>query len=129
MNHPTVDDARLEGIVIEEAWVFTLSELALACDTEEARVIELVDEGVLDPAGSMPQEWLFSGPSLQTTQRALRLIDELHIGTAGAALALILLDDIDHLRGELREALAAARIDTVDTRTGTGSPPEPSLRK
>lgn len=92
----------IDGIVVEEEIVFSLSGLCQAAGASPAQVLALVDEGVLQPTGDAPQRWAFEGPSLRTTRVALRLNADLALGTAGAALVLELLEEISALRARLR---------------------------
>ena len=93
-----------DGIVVEEEIVFSLSGLCQAAGASPAQVLGLDDEGVLQPTGDAPQDWAFAGPSLRTTRTALRLNRDLALGTAGAALVLELLEEIEALRARLRRA-------------------------
>ena len=94
----------VDSIVVEETIRFTLADLCRACRADRVQVIALVDEGVLEPAGSGPDDWRFSGPSLRRTRAALRLARDLELGLAGAALVLDLLDQIEVLNARLRRA-------------------------
>ena len=90
--------------IVDETLVFTLTDLCRACRADQIRIIALVDEGVLAPSGSGPDDWLFSGPSLPRARTALRLESDLELGPAGTALVLDLLDQIDALSARLRRA-------------------------
>lgn len=92
----------IDGIVVEDEIVFSLSGLCQAAGASPAQVLALIDEGVLQPAGDAPAQWVFAGYSLRTTRAALRLNSDLAIGTAGAALVLDLLEEIAALRARLR---------------------------
>ena len=94
----------LDAVVVEEEVRFSLADLCRACRTDSTEVIVLVDEGVLDPVGSAPDEWQFDGASLRRARVALRLYRDLEIGAAGAALVLDLLDEIGMLKARLRRA-------------------------
>jgi len=94
----------VDSVVVEEEIRFTLADLCRVCGVESAQLITLVDEGVLEPAGSGPEDWLFSGPSLRRARIALRLTRDLELNLAGAALVLELLDEIESLRARLRRA-------------------------
>ena len=93
---PANDDLR--GIVLDERTVFTLRELCVACGVHAELVIEMVDEGVLHPRGSAPQDWRFPGTAVIRAQKALRLTRDLRLNWPGAALALDLLEEIETLR-------------------------------
>lgn len=87
--------------IVEEEIQLTLVQLCRACDVGSDAVVELVAQGVLEPAGSEPQEWLFAGDNLARARRALRLIRQLGVNPAGAALAFELMAHIDRLQARL----------------------------
>jgi chaperone modulatory protein CbpM len=91
----------LSGSILEEETKLTLAELCRACDVHAEIVIELVEEGVLEPAGNEPSAWTFAGPNLKRARAALRLQTDLGVNLAGAALALQLLDELESLRSRL----------------------------
>lgn len=95
---------RLAGTVIGEHTVFTLRELCSACGVQAELVIEMVQEGVLEPQGRAPAEWRFSGRALIRAQKALNLFRDLEVNWPGAALALDLLEEIEELRMDRRTA-------------------------
>jgi chaperone modulatory protein CbpM len=92
--------------VVEEEVSMSLTELCQACGTESGVVLQLVQHGVIEPLGSAPQSWVFTGASLQRTRTALRLLRDLELNLPGAALAVDLLDQIARLERELRAARA-----------------------
>ncbi len=92
---------KVTGFILEEQTELSLADLCRACVAEAARIVELVDEGVLAPAGSTPESWHFTGVHLQRARVALRLENDLGVNLAGAALALELLDELDSLRARL----------------------------
>jgi len=89
-------------VVVEDEVTFSLTQLCQASGAEAEQVIVLVQEGVLTPRGSGPQDWQFQGPSLPRTRQALRLASDFEIGLPGAALVMDLLDEIKALRARLR---------------------------
>jgi chaperone modulatory protein CbpM len=94
----------LQCQVVEDEVSMSLTELCQACGTESAVVLQLVQHGVIEPLGSVPQDWVFTGASLQRTRTALRLLRDLELNLPGAALAVDLLDQISRLQRELRAA-------------------------
>ena len=92
----------ITGFILEEQTELSLADLCRACAAQAARIVELVDEGVLAPAGSSPETWHFTGVHLQRARVALRLESDLGVNLAGAALALELLDELDSLRARLQ---------------------------
>lgn len=90
------------GIVPEELTELTLADLCRACAVRTEFVVELVEEGVLAPAGREPEFWRFTHTHLRRARRASRLQRDLGLNLAGAALALELLEEIDALRARLQ---------------------------
>jgi chaperone modulatory protein CbpM len=91
----------LTGILLDEQAQLSLDELCHACSSSTEWVIELVDEGVLEPIGHVQARWQFSGPNLLKARAAMRLQHDLEINLAGVALALDLMEEIDTLRERL----------------------------
>lgn len=91
----------LNGILLDEQTEVTLNDLCRACSCSAEWVIELVGEGVLEPISYQQTHWRFTGVSLQKAQTAARLQRDLGINTAGIALALELLDEIETLQSRL----------------------------
>jgi len=91
----------LTGLVLDEESLLTLDELSHACRVQTDWIIELVDEGLLEPSGQDTTRWVFSGPSLHRARAARRLQQDLGINIAGAALVLDLMEEIENLRGQL----------------------------
>jgi chaperone modulatory protein CbpM len=90
------------GQRLDETYELSLAELCRVCGLPAERVIELVDQGVLEPSGRDPAQWRFRGTSVQHVYCVLRLQRDLGVNTAGAALALDLLQEIKLLRARLR---------------------------
>ena len=95
--------------VVEEEVQMTLAELCRACDAERELVLQLVEHGVIEPQGSAPQVWVFTGASLQRTRVALRLLRDLELNLPGAALAVDLLEQIARLQRALQAATSRDR--------------------
>ena len=91
----------LNGVLIDEQVLMSLGEVCRACSIHAEWVIELVDEGVLEPTGPSPEQWRFPPAALQRALVARRLQRDLDINLAGVALALDLLDEIKTLRAQL----------------------------
>jgi len=87
--------------ILEEETQLSLHDLCCACAVHAERIIELVEEGVLEPLGVEIIEWRFSGSNLVRARTAIRLQQDLQINTAGVALALDLMDEIENLRQRL----------------------------
>jgi chaperone modulatory protein CbpM len=83
--------------VLDDSIEFSLAEVCRICGVQEQIVVEIVEEGVVEPLGDVGQ-WRFTGVSVTRVQRVLRLQDEFEVNLAGAALALELLEEIERLR-------------------------------
>lgn len=90
--------SQLRGIVLDEQVTFSLREFCDVCGVRRQLVLEMIEEGVIEPAGRKEAEWQFHGHALVRAQRALRLVRDLGINWPGAALALDLLDEIERLQ-------------------------------
>lgn len=100
---------QITGLILEDQTELRLDDLCRACAAQVERIVELVDEGLLTPAGSAPGEWRFTGVHLHRARVALRLEDDLGVNLAGAALALELLDELDMLRARVLRLEASGR--------------------
>lgn len=93
----------LVGQVVEDDLELSLAELCRACGAEGAIVEQLVAHGVVEPLHpGAPQGWVFAGASLTRVRTAVRLMHDLDVNPAGAALAVDLLDEIERLQHELQ---------------------------
>jgi chaperone modulatory protein CbpM len=92
------------GIVIDERTTLTLGELCRACSVHADYIIELVDEGVIEPepVATESYRWRFSGAQIRNARIALHLHRDLGVNAAGIGVALQLLDEIEALRARLR---------------------------
>ena len=92
----------IAGVVLGEQETVTLEELAGLCTVERSWVVELVEQGALEPVRAGQQQWFFSAATLGRVQAAARLRHDLDLNAAGVALALDLLDEVESLRARLR---------------------------
>jgi chaperone modulatory protein CbpM len=93
----------LTGLLIEEHMELTLADLCRVCTVREESVVALVEEGILTPRGKAPAEWRFPERSLALATKALRLQRDLSVNTAGVAVILELLEEVEDLRARLRK--------------------------
>ncbi|HEX5420566.1 MAG TPA: chaperone modulator CbpM [Gammaproteobacteria bacterium] len=80
----------------------TLGELCRACEVSAERVLALVEEGVIDPEGPEVSRWRFRAISIRRVRWAVSLQRDLGVNSAGAALAVDLLEELEALRERLR---------------------------
>lgn len=104
------DPNALSSVIFEEATEITATELCELCSVEKTLVEQLVQEGVLDPIDSQPDELRFHYISVRRTRTVIRLQHDLGINLAGAALALELMDRIETLRRELRASAISTSV-------------------
>ncbi len=95
-------------VILEEAQEVTLADLTRTCRVHAEWVLELVQEGVLEPLGPGGPQWRFSATSVVRVQKAQRLQRDLGVNLPGIALALQLLDRIEALEARLRAAAVAS---------------------
>lgn len=104
----------VSGTIVEEELVLSLGDLCRVCAARTEFVVELVEEGALEPETGVeadapppalyasPEDWRFSGATLKRARTALRLHRDLGVNAAGVALILDLLDEMKQLRARLR---------------------------
>jgi chaperone modulatory protein CbpM len=92
----------LSGDLLDEDVEMTLEQLCRACELSEKEIIELVEQGIIDPMGPEPAEWRFVSISLRRVRITRNLQRDLGINAPGAALALELLEEIEELRSRLQ---------------------------
>ena len=71
------------------------------CGMPAARIVELVEHGVIEAVGDEPERWRFRAMSVRRVRSAGRLEQDLGVNLAGAALALDLLAELESLRARL----------------------------
>lgn len=91
----------LAGTVLDDADELTLDELAAICACESSWIVDLVEEGILEPLGPRPQEWRFTVVCMSRVRTATRLHRDLNVNLAGVALAMELLEEISDLKAKL----------------------------
>lgn len=94
------DDALIPE-VLDDAVALTLGDLCRACDVHAEWLLELVQEGVLEPWGEEPGQWRFAGSSVRYVRIVRRLQHDLGVNLAGAALALEMMSELEYLRERL----------------------------
>ena len=95
------EDQAMSGVIFEESALLTVKDLSRMCAVEERHIVEYVEEGVLHVAEIDTAEWHFTGAALRRARLALRLERDLELNLAGVALALELMEELEHLRREL----------------------------
>lgn len=80
----------------------TLDDLCRTCSVQSAFILEMLEEGVIEPAqGRAPESWRFTAVQVHHVSVAWRLHRDLGVNLPGAAVALQLLDEVETLRAQL----------------------------
>ncbi len=95
------------GTVVEQDVTYSLTELCERCALSRDELVAMVQEGLLQPRGNRPEEWVFPGSTLRRLRAALLLQRRMEVNLPGVALALDLLDELRRLRQQV-EALEHA---------------------
>lgn len=104
-KHPV----EVSGYLYTSETLLTIDEFSRVCAVERQQIVELVEEGVLVAEGSRAEEWRLSGDSLRRAQAAMRLQRDLGLNLPGVALALELLDELEHLRSRMGSSAGGPR--------------------
>ncbi|MEO4042306.1 chaperone modulator CbpM [Hoeflea sp. CAU 1731] len=86
-----------EAVPSELIEALTLAELCRSCSVRADWIIELVEEGILEPTGREPSAWRFTATSIRRTRTAWRLQRDLGVNRAGIAVALNLIEEREQL--------------------------------
>ncbi len=92
----------IEAVVYDEQFTLTLVELSKACRVHAEWIIELVDEGIIDPLKKDAIHYHFSASCLKQALAVKHLQRDLGINLAGAALVLDLKKEIDNLQTQIQ---------------------------
>ncbi len=104
-----LDPAETGSIVSDEGGL-TLDDLCSTCGLSKEQVVTFMEEGIVSPEGSVTTGWQFSRTMVITLHRAKRLERDLRLNPPGIALALDLMQRIEHLEARL------ARLDPIEGR-------------
>lgn len=92
----------VSGIILDEGSLLSLTEITYYCGADAETVLNMVNEGLLEPLGDTPGNWRFPCSQLRRARAALRLQRDLELNLPGAALVLDLLDELHRLRARVR---------------------------
>jgi len=92
----------LAGEIFEEDVDLSLADLCRLFRLPAEHVMELVEEGIAEPSGNDPAQLRFRRISVKRVRCALHLQRDLGVNTAGAALAVELLEELERLRARLQ---------------------------
>ncbi|MEX2352959.1 MAG: chaperone modulator CbpM [Gammaproteobacteria bacterium] len=92
----------LKGTLLDELDELSIDQLAEICSCRTEWIMELVEEGIVEPYGQEPAEWRFAGVSVTRVRTAMRLHRDLEVNLAGIALAIDLLEEVSELQARLK---------------------------
>jgi chaperone modulatory protein CbpM len=88
----------VSGDLLEQQPPLSLAELCQHYVVQVDWVVELVEEGIVEPEGTRQDQWRFSGECRRRISIVRRLQRDLGVNLPGAALVLDLLDEVQALR-------------------------------
>jgi chaperone modulatory protein CbpM len=92
----------ITGMLLDETVWFSLVDLCEYAKTSPEQIIEMVEEGVLEPQGASVHTWRFDTKALKRLQVAIRLQQDLGVNLQGVALVLDLLEEMEMLRTQMQ---------------------------
>jgi chaperone modulatory protein CbpM len=91
-----------QGIIIDEEDDINLVQLCNYCELQQETVIDMVNEGIVEPLGQSKVEWRFSFTTVERLKRIKRLQRDFDLTLPGVGLAMDLLDRIEKLERMLQ---------------------------
>lgn len=85
-------------LIIDETISCSLRQCCSLCRINAQMIHDMIDEGIVSPAGDNPQNWCFDAIAIKRIQITLRLQQDLRVNLPGAALALDLIDELAAIR-------------------------------
>jgi chaperone modulatory protein CbpM len=86
----------------ESSWL-EIGEFCTYLQVDRHWVVELVEAGVLEPRGPAPEAWAFPASALVRARATARLVNDLGVNLAGAAVILDLIEERTRLERRLDE--------------------------
>jgi len=83
--------------ILSDSGYISLLEIISYAQVERARVIEMVDAGLLEPSGHAIEHWQFASRDVRRIRTAQRLVNDFGVNFSSAALILDLIEERDAL--------------------------------
>ncbi|MGB5103111.1 MAG: chaperone modulator CbpM [Steroidobacteraceae bacterium] len=96
-------DRIIEGQMLDESAWLEIGEFCAYLRVERHWVTELVEAGVIEPRGTAPDAWSFPASAIVRARATARLVNDLGVNLAGAAVILDLIEERDRLERRLAE--------------------------
>jgi chaperone modulatory protein CbpM len=90
-----------ESVWLNASDVCSFEQLVEVSGLTQDDLLNLVETGIIEPANRDPDHYVFQSQCLVVARKARRLRDDFELDAHGLALALSLLDRIDHLQAQL----------------------------
>jgi chaperone modulatory protein CbpM len=97
----TTRDEAIEGQMLDESVWIEFTEFCTTLHVERSWVVELVEIGLLEPRGAEPLAWRFPASALARVRSTERLVNDLGVNLAGAAVILELIEERRQLLARL----------------------------
>lgn len=98
MSRPADNPDHPLAEVLDERRRYSITEICECSGVAVEELVAIVHEGIVNPPGTAPEEWQFSGHNLVRVRQVVRLRRDLGVNLAGAALALDLMEELQQLR-------------------------------
>ena len=102
MNSNNNNVIEITSVLVDDRHELSLEEICQCCDVDRQVIVELVEQGVVEPKTTQAQSWRFGAVVVPKIARALRLQRDFELNSAGVALALDLLEEIETLQRQLK---------------------------
>ncbi len=89
--------------LLDEDATFNLPELCQICGIHAEFIIELIEQGALEPDGQDPANWIFDINAVKRAYRGIRLSRDFNLEAPAIAIILDLLDEIDRLEEKINQ--------------------------
>ena len=94
-------DKVYEGVVVNEDEYISLIHLSHYCNNSQEEIVELVDEGIIEPIGDPQYEWRFNYRAITRVKKVKRLQKDFELDLTASGLVIHLLDRIEELEAKL----------------------------
>lgn len=83
---------------LEYSYQLSFDELCEITLVPKDLIIEIIEEGIVEPKGNSPHDWCFDIQMITTAKKAIRLHYDLDIDWPGIAIAIRLSEEIQDLQ-------------------------------
>jgi len=91
----------ITSVLVDDRIELTIEDICESCKVDKSVIVELIEQGIVEPITRQTQCWRFSAIALPRIAQALRLQRDFELNSAGVALALDLLAEIEILKSRL----------------------------